>query len=1023
MKLTLIDFKCYHNKTFDLGSSGITLISGQSGKGKSSIVDAVFFALYGEGKHLVRIGAKGCEVRLEIDNLKIIRKKKPNCLLVNDKFHDLEGESVIKEHFHFMFEHTGYIKQNSVKSFIYMSPLDKLKFIEKFAFKNANIVKCKKHIDDDIKQLLKQDIVLHTKNNTFENILKDEKENINEKVSKPTITYNDNFLEQMYQLKSKNNENITKYTEETTIINEKKKQKDNLLSDINVLINNIKTLPSIQKVEQTITKDDIMLLENEITKHKINIQKCENTKLLLDKYIEQKQYNINRIIILKNKKKNIKKVEKPYLESNIDIIHIKNILEKLKTKLQTLEQKLHKIKLYKVQVLDENKKIDKIKLNIQTKQKELEKYNVDSNILCEYEKDLLYLKKYQKHIEHLKQKNNIKELINNEIKNKKTQLEDIKKNLWHNISRKITETAISENKYQIVQFNTIKNKLNKNKFEANYYNKLKHEIDVIKLKLKKDKIKTCPCCNKQLIFDNDILVETNDEFDKLSNDYKKQIITLLENKQREFDALNNDKIIYDNLINQLLSLKCNENNIEDIEKKNKELIKYYEENMINENKYKRIQDELVNNKYSVTLRTQLETNNKEDEYYSNFNNKKYNKLNITDIETLTNKITELKSNNIYYNNICESINHYKNESNLLESTKIMLETHIKDEKNVTDKYNSKKNKKNRLDEQVKRYDVYELKENEYKYYMETLINYEKNISELDEENNDIDKRLESYNNNEKQSNLSINKLEELKTKLVSYHKLFDILTENDKIHNITNNYEKNIGNIKNNIDELDTYINSESEMKEQLKNSLEERDNIETNIRNYHLYVKEKDNYEKYIKYKKNIDDISDKILKNKNERNSNLNMISTHELLRDRIKDAENISIQHILSQLNVHVQKYINLLFEDDPLTLNIKTFREDKKIKKPSINIEIEYKNYKTNINNLSGGEQSRINIAFTLAFAEIYNFKIILLDECVSNLDEELTNIVVETLHDYFSDNLVIMIAHQVVTGQFNKTIKI
>ena len=25
MKLTLIDFKCYHNKTFDLGSSGITV--------------------------------------------------------------------------------------------------------------------------------------------------------------------------------------------------------------------------------------------------------------------------------------------------------------------------------------------------------------------------------------------------------------------------------------------------------------------------------------------------------------------------------------------------------------------------------------------------------------------------------------------------------------------------------------------------------------------------------------------------------------------------------------------------------------------------------------------------------------------------------------------------------------------------------------------------------------------------------------------------------------------------------------
>ena len=33
------------------------------------------------------------------------------------------------------------------------------------------------------------------------------------------------------------------------------------------------------------------------------------------------------------------------------------------------------------------------------------------------------------------------------------------------------------------------------------------------------------------------------------------------------------------------------------------------------------------------------------------------------------------------------------------------------------------------------------------------------------------------------------------------------------------------------------------------------------------------------------------------------------------------------------------------------------------------------------NLSGGEKSRINIAFTLAFAELYDFNLLLLDECV------------------------------------------
>ena len=42
---------------------------------------------------------------------------------------------------------------------------------------------------------------------------------------------------------------------------------------------------------------------------------------------------------------------------------------------------------------------------------------------------------------------------------------------------------------------------------------------------------------------------------------------------------------------------------------------------------------------------------------------------------------------------------------------------------------------------------------------------------------------------------------------------------------------------------------------------------------------------------------------------------------------------------------------------------------------------------------------------------------------NSLDEETTNVIVETLHDYFSSQLVILIAHQVVTGQFNKIIHI
>ncbi len=50
MRLQLRNFKCYDNKTFDLGEKGITLISGVSGKGKSSILTGINFALFGKGR-------------------------------------------------------------------------------------------------------------------------------------------------------------------------------------------------------------------------------------------------------------------------------------------------------------------------------------------------------------------------------------------------------------------------------------------------------------------------------------------------------------------------------------------------------------------------------------------------------------------------------------------------------------------------------------------------------------------------------------------------------------------------------------------------------------------------------------------------------------------------------------------------------------------------------------------------------------------------------------------------------------
>ena len=49
MKITLKNFRCYTDSTFDFGTKGITLLSGISGTGKTSIMLGIHFALFGSG--------------------------------------------------------------------------------------------------------------------------------------------------------------------------------------------------------------------------------------------------------------------------------------------------------------------------------------------------------------------------------------------------------------------------------------------------------------------------------------------------------------------------------------------------------------------------------------------------------------------------------------------------------------------------------------------------------------------------------------------------------------------------------------------------------------------------------------------------------------------------------------------------------------------------------------------------------------------------------------------------------------
>jgi DNA repair protein SbcC/Rad50 len=143
MKITLENFRCYSHKTFEIPDRGLILLSGKNGKGKSTFIQAIIYAFFGEcSVKPISHGAKVCTVNLEYDSIKIQRstKGKPYKLSIiyNEKeYTDDTAQTVINKilglNYH-EFMAASYVAQRSKSSVITMTPSEQLKFVEKLSF-------------------------------------------------------------------------------------------------------------------------------------------------------------------------------------------------------------------------------------------------------------------------------------------------------------------------------------------------------------------------------------------------------------------------------------------------------------------------------------------------------------------------------------------------------------------------------------------------------------------------------------------------------------------------------------------------------------------------------------------------------------------------------------------------------------------------------------------------------------------------------------------------------------------------
>lgn len=135
---------------------------------------------------------------------------------------------------------------------------------------------------------------------------------------------------------------------------------------------------------------------------------------------------------------------------------------------------------------------------------------------------------------------------------------------------------------------------------------------------------------------------------------------------------------------------------------------------------------------------------------------------------------------------------------------------------------------------------------------------------------------------------------------------------------------------------------------------------------------------------------------------------------LQNIIKEAEKLAVEEVISQINLHAQIYLDHMFSGNlQVTLVFDSLK---------LNVVVFHDQHESDINNLSGGELARVILAYTIAIAEINNIKLLLLDECMASLDQETSNLVINTIKQNFSGD-IFCIAHQTTKGIFEEVVEL
>lgn len=855
------NFRSHRNTSINF-NKGITSIIGQNGSGKSSIFQAMNFALFAPRgnnfriENLMQQGSASFSVELEFEmmgNSYLVKRKRfqnktDDKLYVNGKLNAESASEINKkmeeilEIDNSVFSNAIYIKQGEIANLIQMTPRDrkevigKLLGIEKYekASEKMNIVK--KSYEE---MLFKLEGELIQEPEILENLEKLKNEVSESEILKEEILKK---YENLEKLKLEKNSELIQMEEKFAENNHLKENLKDVISEIKNIhleIQNFKnSLSLVVEESKTLSENEenykkylelelnIKELNNKLISHKSDYESYNKLKTIEESLI--KELN-NLEESLKDNKKNPDELKENLKENDEKILILDKIKEKIK-ELEFIEKQIYEIKIHKktVETLFDSVKIydDSIKTFEELKSKK----NSYENLL--------------------KEKFDLEKKLQNETEEKTkliSELTDLKK---------IEEKINLENKFK-EKYEDLSEKIDKlNEIVLKKESKIS-ETKNSKAELEKTK-DSCHVCRSKISEEKkqELLEKYNSEIEneKLSTESLKKQLEIILNKKEQIKVKLNEidsfKLKYGELKEKKnYSLKVEESIIETTGKLNELAEKISEYSSLNdeisliENKLKDLENDYKNYNYS----SQFLTKNDESEFL----NKKlelskiigdYDSSKIeNEKKSLENLKDELK--NIIYN-LEREINlktELKNIQNDISSKIGIVECYVKWEAEKSDFENK----------------LSECKEN-YEKYMESLAvlkNYSKTYSvEINNLNEFLNQKIA-----EKQQ--FCEKLLETRTEI---EKNIQTVNYNPELHENAKRFFENILNEFNDISRTLERISSELKLKNEniiylnkkiqnLANKKEERKKIEE-FKEYLDKIKReifsKDGFQKYLREK-----------------------------------------------------------------------------------------------------------------------------------------------------------------------------